>query len=150
MGIGRRPRLTFWLTFFQSHMLPFVMPPTSKKFEGHIASGVFVRPSFRHATVLKFLIWIPHEKIADTCFIILTGLCPFPEWWPVEKNGWNLVSKISKKLLKLEPWNLMNRLVVMSRLPDYILSKFWKICLELWPFEILGIFTLSAKYLQNC
>ena len=64
-----------------------VMPPTSKKFEGHIASGLFVRPSvlpsarpfvtlfdtwhnFRtvNATVLKFLIWIPHEKIADMCF----------------------------------------------------------------------------------
>ena len=29
-----------------------------------------------------------------------------------------LVSKISQKLLELEPWNLMNRLVVMSRQPD--------------------------------
>ena len=27
----------------------FVMPPTSKKLEGHIASGLFVRPSVRHA-----------------------------------------------------------------------------------------------------
>ena len=59
------------------------MPPTSKKLEGHIASGLFVRPSFRpfvtlfdaeynfrtvNATVLKFLIWIPHEKIAVTYF----------------------------------------------------------------------------------
>ena len=63
------------------------MPPTSKKLEGHIASGLFVRPSFRpsvrpfvtlfdaqhnfktvNATVLKFHIWIPHEKIADTYF----------------------------------------------------------------------------------
>ena len=25
----------------------FIMPPTSKKLEGHIASGLFVRPSFR-------------------------------------------------------------------------------------------------------
>ena len=55
------------------------MPPTSKKLEGHIASGLFVRPfvtrfdayyNFRtvNATVLKFLILIPHEKIADTYF----------------------------------------------------------------------------------
>ena len=67
------------------------MPPTSKKLEGHIASGLFVRPSVRpsvcpsvfpfvtlfdayhnfktvNATVLKFHIWIPHEKIADTYF----------------------------------------------------------------------------------
>ena len=26
-----------------------IMPPTSKKLEGHIASGLFVRPSVRHA-----------------------------------------------------------------------------------------------------
>ena len=70
--------------------LSLIMPPTSKKLEGHIASGLFVRPSgpsvrpsFRpfvtlfdashnfktaNATVLKFHIWIPHEKIADTYF----------------------------------------------------------------------------------
>ena len=57
------------------------MPPTSKKLEGHIASGLFVRPfvtlfdaehNFRtvNATVLKFLIWIPHEKIADMFFFL--------------------------------------------------------------------------------
>ena len=27
----------------------YFMPPTSKKLEGHIASGLFVRPSVRHA-----------------------------------------------------------------------------------------------------
>ena len=62
-----------------------------------------------HATVMKFLIWIPHEKIADTIFF-LTGLCPFPELL----YGCN----ISQKLLKLEPGSLMNRLVVMSSQPD--------------------------------
>ena len=55
------------------------MPPTSKKLEGHIASGLLVCPFITlfdakhnlrtvNATVLKFHIWIPHEKIADTYF----------------------------------------------------------------------------------
>ena len=43
---------------------------------------------------------------------------PFLSYGPLKKYGCNLVSKISQKLLKLEPWNLMNRLVVMSRQPD--------------------------------
>ena len=34
--------------------------------------------------------------------------------------GCNLVSKISKKLLKLEPRNLVIRLVVMSRQPEIL------------------------------
>ena len=77
-------------------------------------------------------------------FLFWTGLCPFPKLLPFEKYGYSLVSKISKKLFKLEPWNLINRLVVIRR-PDKILNKFWKILHELWPFVILGIFTLSAK-----
>ena len=41
------------------------------------------------------------------------------ELWPFEKKyGWNLVSKLPQKLLKLEPWNLVNRLVLMSRWSD--------------------------------
>ena len=60
-----------------------------------------------------------------------------------------LVSKIAQKLLKLEPWNLMNRMVVVSRWLDLLLNKFWKIFLELWLFVNLGIFPLSAKYLKN-
>ena len=32
------------IKFEQVH---FIMPPTSKKLEGHIASGLFVRPSVR-------------------------------------------------------------------------------------------------------
>ena len=37
----------------------------------------------------------------------------------------SLVNKISQKLLKLEPWKLMNRLVAMSRWPDYAPSFEW-------------------------
>ena len=38
-----------------------------------------------HARALKFHVWIPHEKIAETYFFFLSGLCPFPELWPFEK-----------------------------------------------------------------
>ena len=58
-----------------------------------------------------------------------------------------LVNKISQK--ELEPWNAVNGFVMMSRQPDLLLNKFWKILTELWPFVILGIFVLSAKYLKK-
>ena len=96
-----------------------------------------------HARVLKFHIWIPHEKIADT-YLFLIRIMPL-SWvmalW--KKYGWNLVSKISQKLLKLEPWNLVNRLV-LSRWPDKLLNKFWKLLHELLPFITLGIFMLHT------
>ena len=38
-----------------------------------------------HARVLKFHIWILHEKIAEMYFFP-SGLCPFPELWPFEKS----------------------------------------------------------------
>ena len=62
----------------------------------------------------------------------------------------NMDAILSQKLLKLEPWTLVNRLIVMRRWPDELLKKIKKILLELWPFVSLGIFTLSAKYLKNC
>ena len=38
-----------------------------------------------HARVLKFHIWIPHEKVADTYFFSYQDYAPFPELWPFEK-----------------------------------------------------------------
>ena len=52
---------------------------------------------------LKFHKWIPHEKIADTYFFSYQDHAPFLSYGPLKKNGWNVVSKFSKKLLKLEP-----------------------------------------------
>ena len=63
-----------------------------------------------HARVLKFHIWIPHKKIADSS--------PFAELWPFEKILMNSCQQNILKLLKLEPLNLVNRLVSMSRWPD--------------------------------
>ena len=50
----------------------FIMPPTLEKLKGHIALGVYVRPSVRPYTfqdrVLKFHRCIPHQKITDPNF----------------------------------------------------------------------------------
>ena len=59
-----------------------------------------------NATVLKFFIWIPHEKIADTVFF-LTGLCPFSELLPFEKIWMqscqqNISTTIEARALKLD------------------------------------------------
>ena len=62
-----------------------------------------------HARVLKFHVRISHEKIADAYFFSHQDYAPFLSYGPMKKYGWNLVSKVSQKLLKLEPWNLRNR-----------------------------------------
>ena len=55
---------------------------------GHFYSADFLMHSISFEQcmlLLKFHIWIPHGKIADTYFFFLTGLCLFPELWPFEK-----------------------------------------------------------------
>ena len=63
----------------------------------------------------------------------------------------SLVNKISQKLLKLEPWNLMNRLVAMSRWPDYAPSFEWNwwgilFCLHL----SIRLFVRSSSFFCAC
>ena len=48
-----------------------------------------------HTTVLKFLVWFLHEKIADKYFCSRQDNDPF-----LKKYGCNLVSKISKKTIE--------------------------------------------------
>ena len=38
---------------------------------------------------------------------------------------------------------------MISRLPDYILKKFFQLFPELQPLENMGILNLSARYLKN-
>ena len=38
-----------------------------------------------HARVLKFHIWIPHEKIADTYFLSDQDYAPFLSYGPLKK-----------------------------------------------------------------
>ena len=66
------------------------MPPTSKKLRRSILDSgcASVRSSKTvHARVLKFHIWIPLGKIADTYFFFffLSELSPFLELCPFEK-----------------------------------------------------------------
>ena len=56
------------------------------------------------ASVLKFHIWIPHEKKKkdDPYFFFFSELCPLSELSPFEKkNLENLVYKISQKVFEL-------------------------------------------------
>ena len=60
-----------------------------------------------HARVLKFHIWIPLEKIADTYFFSYQDNAAFLSYGPLKKYGWNLVRKknskpIAAKALKFE------------------------------------------------
>ena len=68
-----------------------IMPPTSKTLIGHIGFGLSVHVSVSssrtvHARVLKFHIWIPHRKIADTCFFSCLSYHPFWSYAPLEKS----------------------------------------------------------------
>ena len=100
------------ISFYKKHGLclhTIIMPPTSKKLEGNIASGLFVRPSvtlfdalhnFRTVNaILKFLM----KKKLIRIFFSRQDYAPFLSYGPLKKYGCNLVSKISQKLLKLEP-----------------------------------------------
>ena len=76
---------------------------------GHLYIAHFLMHSinFMHARVLKFHIWIPYEKVANTYFFSLSGLCPFPELWPLEKTWMkycqqNLSITIDARALKFE------------------------------------------------
>ena len=58
------------------------------------------------ARVLKFYIWIPHGKIADSYFFSCPSYLPFWSYAPFKRSEWNLVSKISRKVFELGAWNL--------------------------------------------
>ena len=91
-----------------------VMPPTLKKLMGHIAFGASVSGCVGHtfctycnfltvkARVLKFHMWIPHEKIANPCFFSFPSYLPFWSYGPLKIFEKNLVSRISQKVFKLE------------------------------------------------
>ena len=49
-----------------------------------------------HAKILKFYIWIPHEKIAGQYLFFLSELCHILELCPFKEIELNLVSKISR------------------------------------------------------
>ena len=63
----------------------------------------------------------------------------------------SLVNKISQKLLQLESWNLMNRLVVMSRWPDYAPSFEWNWWGILFSLHLsIRLFVRSSSFFCAC
>ena len=81
------------------------MPPNSKKLTGHIDFGLCIRASVRssrtvHARVLKFHIWIPHGKVADTRFFC-SSYRPFWSYSPLKKSERNLMHA---RVLKFHVW----------------------------------------------
>ena len=67
-----------------------------------------------HARDLKFCMYILHEKIVDPYFFSCPSYAPFLNY-PLESKFGNLVCKISQKVLKLEPSNLVHWLGPRSR-----------------------------------
>ena len=105
-----------------------------------------------HARVLKFHVWIPHGKIADTLFFLvqvisLSGVMPL--WNFEKKSEWNLMHVISYKPCMLGFWN-------------FIMDSSWK---NSWlTFFLVRVISLSGimplwknqneiwcmPYLMNC
>ena len=87
-----------------------------KKLEGHIAFGLSVCLSVCasvnfltvNATVLKFHMHIPHEKIVDPYFFSCPSYAPFQSYCPLKTKFENLVCKISQKAFELEASNFIH------------------------------------------
>ena len=73
---------------------PIFMPPTSKKLTEHIGFGLSILACVHlsktvRARVLKFHIWIPHGKIADTRFFFFLSCPSYLPFWsyaPLKKS----------------------------------------------------------------
>ena len=113
----------------------FVMPPTSKKLEGHIASGAFVRPFVRPSVCssvrpsvrpsvtpfdtlhnLNFLIWIPQKK-SWHIFLFAAGLCQTPT------RDFLKLDFRNKGLVAVNISNILNHKKVTSTIPAYFKNK---------------------------
>ena len=88
----------------------FIIPPTSKKWTGHIGFWLCIRPFVKNRAcwVLKFHIWIPHGKIAETMFF-LSKLSPVLELCPFEKirmksDACHILWTVHARFLKFHIW----------------------------------------------
>ena len=95
------------------------MPTTLKKLTGHIGFGFFICASVQnpachilwtvHTRVLEFHIWIPHGKIADTCFYFLDQVISLFGVMPLWKNqneidACHILWTVHARVLKLDLW----------------------------------------------
>ena len=60
-----------------------------------------------HARVLKFHIWVPHGKIADTHLFSYPSYLTFWSYALLKKSEWNLIHAISYELCMPGFWNFM-------------------------------------------
>ena len=110
-----------------------VMPPASKKLTGHVGFGLCVHASVHswrtmHTRVLKFHIWIPHGKIADTCFFSCPSYLPF--WsYALLKNA------ISCEPCMLGFWNFIYEFLMKKGLTCIFFLSELSPFLEFCPFE---------------
>ena len=80
--------LVEYSVFGLNNIYSFLCPQLQRSWWGILVSGCpCIRLWWRtvHARVLKFHIWIPRGKIADTHFFFLSELSPFMELCPFEK-----------------------------------------------------------------
>ena len=69
-----------------------------------------------YARILKFQIWIPHEKIADTYFFFShQDYAPFLSYGPLKKNWMKSCRQNISKLLKTRALEKMMMDFVVSR-----------------------------------
>ena len=83
-----------------------------------------------HARVLKFHVWIPHGKIADTHFFSCPYYLTFWSYAPLKKSEWNLMHAISNEPCMLGFWNFIYGFL-MEKFFLSELSPFLEFC----PFE---------------
>ena len=89
-------------------VLSIFMPQTSTKLVGYIAFALFVCLSHffdmchdlrtMHAMVLKFSIWMSHEKLGDLYFFLCRQIHPFRVFLFFNILNCILVNKITKKI----------------------------------------------------
>ena len=104
---------------WQTQLLCFFNATTSKKLTGHIGVGcpcvgACIQSKHAchilwtlHARALKFHLWIPHEKVADTCLFFWSSCLPFWSYAPLKKSEWNLMHAISYEPCMLGFWNFI-------------------------------------------
>ena len=104
----------------RTHLQFFLCPQLQRSWRGILVSGcASVCPLITlfdachilwtmHARVLKFHIWIPHGKIADTLLFSYPSHLPFRRYAPLKKSEWNLMHAISYEpcmlVLKFHIW----------------------------------------------
>ena len=120
------------LTLVQGHLdstfSNFFMHPTSKKLQKHIGFGLSVRLCIHsktvYARVLKFYIWIPNGKIADTYFSCLSYL-PFWSYTPLKQSEWNLMHAVSYEPCMLGFWNFIYGFLMENSYMDSSWKRSW-------------------------